>query len=289
MRVHHLNCATMCPIGGALISGDGPAKLVCHVLLIETDAHGLVLVDSGFGTDDVVAMFERHGSFVYLMRPVCDPRETALHQIEALGFDRADVRHLVLTHLDLDHAGGIPDFPDARVHVMRDEHRAAMRPRTLLERRRYSRAHFALDPDFHLYDARGEAWYGFPCVRGLYGLPPEVLLVPLAGHSRGHAAVAVDTGEGWLLHCGDAYFYRGEMDADRPSCPQGLALFQRIVEINGPERVANQRRLRELARDHSADVRLFCAHDAEELLARQQAAAAGRVGGDPVPVADQAP
>ena len=56
MRIHHLNCGTDCPLGGALFDGRsvGPlGRLVCHCLLIETDAHGLVLVDTGYGLRDV--------------------------------------------------------------------------------------------------------------------------------------------------------------------------------------------------------------------------------------------
>lgn len=45
-------------------------------------------------------------------------RETAIRQIEALGHRAGDVRHIVATHLDFDHAGGLQDFPDATVHVM---------------------------------------------------------------------------------------------------------------------------------------------------------------------------
>src|SRR5438477_8861370 len=56
MRIHHLSCGTMCPFGGRLWDGRtqvlGPAEIVCHCLLIETEV-GLVLVDTGFGTRDV--------------------------------------------------------------------------------------------------------------------------------------------------------------------------------------------------------------------------------------------
>src|SRR5690349_10843235 len=56
LRVHHLNCTTMCPPGGRLMDGrvgaSGPAALVCHCLLVETD-RSLVLVDTGFGLNDV--------------------------------------------------------------------------------------------------------------------------------------------------------------------------------------------------------------------------------------------
>ena len=54
--IHHLSCGTLCPRGARLVSGEGGlrerARLVCHCLLIE-GAEGLVLVDTGFGLDDV--------------------------------------------------------------------------------------------------------------------------------------------------------------------------------------------------------------------------------------------
>jgi hypothetical protein len=53
LRVHHLNCAhiTAMSIGGQ--------PLACHVLLVETSASGLVLVDSGLGTADYTALRSR--------------------------------------------------------------------------------------------------------------------------------------------------------------------------------------------------------------------------------------
>jgi glyoxylase-like metal-dependent hydrolase (beta-lactamase superfamily II) len=57
------------------------------------------------------------------------------------------------------------------------------------------------------YAPGGEPWFGFEAVRDLEGLPPEILLIPLAGHTRGHAGIAIKTADGWLLHAGDAYFY----------------------------------------------------------------------------------
>ncbi len=37
--------------------------------------------------------------------------------MKRLGYSINDVRHIILTHLDLDHAGGLHDFPNAAVHV----------------------------------------------------------------------------------------------------------------------------------------------------------------------------
>jgi glyoxylase-like metal-dependent hydrolase (beta-lactamase superfamily II) len=52
--------------------------------------------------------------------------ETAVRQIEELGFGAADVRHIVLTHFDLDHIGGLADFPDAEVHLTAGEARGSV-------------------------------------------------------------------------------------------------------------------------------------------------------------------
>jgi glyoxylase-like metal-dependent hydrolase (beta-lactamase superfamily II) len=277
MRVHHLNCATLCPVGARLVYGDGGllarSRMVCHCLLVETN-EGLVLVDTGFGLGDLADPRGHLGRlFLGALAPRLDPEETAVRQVEALGFRRSDVRHLVPTHLDLDHAGGLSDFPQATVHVHAAEHAAATARATFWERERYKPAHWAHRPSWALYEARGEPWHGFPCVRELAGLPPEILLVPLFGHTRGHCAVAVDTGERWLLHAGDAYFHHDEMDPERPRCTPALATFQRVVAVDDGARRANQARLRALARERAREVEVFCAHDPVELERAQGRAA----------------
>lgn len=261
----------MCPVGFGLTKEKGhvaPHELVCHVLLIETN-EGLVLVETGFGTSDVEHPEQLGPGFAALVRPELDRRETALEQVERLGFSRDDVRHIIPTHLDLDHAGGLPDFPQATVHVYAAEVEAALRATegsgaSLPEKMRYRRAHFLHHPKWARYEVRGERFKGLECVRQLEGLPPELLLVPTIGHTRGHVAVVVDEGSGFLIHAGDAYFHRREMDPERPWCPLPLRAFQTMVAFDDKARVANQSRLRTLARER--DVRLFCAHDPVELL-----------------------
>jgi glyoxylase-like metal-dependent hydrolase (beta-lactamase superfamily II) len=269
MKIHHLNCATICGRGGRYIGGQGgplaKVDFVCHCLLIET-AQGLVLVDTGFGLEDCARPRERLGIAVGtgLMAPRLDPEETAARRVERLGFRREDVRHIVVTHLDLDHAGGISDFPAASVHVFGLEQDAALAPATLHERFRYRPAHWAHGPRWirHAVSA-GEPWFGFECARALEGLPPEILLVPLLGHTRGHCGVAVDAGaEGWWLHAGDAYFHHLEVEGK--SAPIGLELFQRHLATDDRARKHNQARLAELARAQTGRVRVFCAHDPSE-------------------------
>ena len=129
-------------------------------------------------------------------------------QVEALGFRREDVRHLVLTHLDFDHAGGLPDFPEGEGPRACQRKDAALARATFNHKQRYRSLQLAHGPVWKTYAALGEPWKGVPAVRQLEGLPPEILALPMPGHSRGHAAIAVDTGRGWLVHAGDAYFHR---------------------------------------------------------------------------------
>ena len=206
-------------------------RLACHCLLLETRA-GLVLVDTGFGTHDVHDPRERLSRFfLALLAPDFRDNLTAIRQVERLGFQANDVRHIVLTHLDFDHAGGISDFPWASVHLMTQERAAANAQASWLDRQRYRPQQWAEHRHWHQYLVeRGERWFGFDQVRDLHGLPPEILLVPLEGHTLGHAGVAIRTGGGWLLQAGDAYFHHGEMDLQRPHCTPGLRMYQWLME-----------------------------------------------------------
>jgi len=274
MRIHHLSCGSFCPHGARLVNGEGGllerATIVCHCLLVEA-GDGLVLVDTGLGLEDARNPRQLGRVFGALIKPRPTAESTAVRQVEALGFDPSDVRHIVTTHLDLDHAGGLPDFPAAEVHLLGTELEAALQP-AINDRMRYiGGAHWRHGPRWVAHSGGGgDQWFGFESVRILPDVDAEILLVPLAGHSRGHTGVAVQTGDGWLLHCGDAYFHCGEV-ATSPSCPPALRLFQNVTAADNRVRKANQERLRELNRAHGDEVRLFCAHDPRELELLQAA------------------
>lgn len=266
MKVHHVNCGTMCPLARRWVNGDGGVfergRMVAHVLIVEAP-HGLVLVDTGFGTGDL-AEPARLGPLNTFAKPLLKSEETAVARVKALGFAPSDVRDIVVTHLDLDHAGGLGDFPDARVHIFRPEHRAAMARASHNERQRYLPAQWAHGPKWALHEPEGESFFGFESVRAVPETGDEILIVPLVGHTRGHSGVAVKSDRGWLLHAGDAYFHHDEIHRTPARCPLGLRVFQTVLGLDDGNRRHNQARLRELAQ-REPDVRIFSAHDPAEL------------------------
>lgn len=284
MRIHFLNGISTCPLGGALMDGESltslRGRLTCTCLLLETD-QGLVLVDTGLGLRDVQDPRGRLGGFFRaLVRPALREEMTALRQIQRLGFDARDVRHIVLTHLDFDHAGGLDDFPHAAVHLMVVERNYALAQQTWLDRQRFRPQQWSTRDQWRVYQSgEGESWYGFECVRGLEGVPPEILLVPLVGHTHGHAGVAVNDGSRWLLHAGDAYFYHAELDPERPRATPGLVLYQALMEKDREARLWNQDRLRDLRRHFADEIEIFCSHDPREFERL-----AGRAPDVPVPI-----
>tara|TARA_Y100000768_G_scaffold388859_1_gene387993 strand:- start:7500 stop:8276 length:777 start_codon:yes stop_codon:yes gene_type:complete len=251
----------MCPVGGKLFPNIFPQEICCHVLLIESD-NRLILVDTGLGLADFQDP-SRLGIMHYFLGIQGRIEEAAINQIKKLGFSPSDVTDLIPTHLDLDHAGGIPDFTGARVHTLQKEYDAAQKRGTFLHKHRYRKVHWNQDTKWKIHDENyGENWFGFQAVRQLEDLPPEILLIPLFGHTQGHFGVAVKTEKGWLLHAGDAFYNENEILIDNKSI-FGLKMFQRIVHEDHTRAIENQKKLKDL-REQNAQISVFCSHDPKQ-------------------------
>jgi glyoxylase-like metal-dependent hydrolase (beta-lactamase superfamily II) len=272
MRIHHFDCGTMHPPGARLLGvPEGPwgaATLACHCLLLELPDR-LVLVDTGLGLQDIRDPLRRLGPGILGMgRPDLDPSQTALQRIHALGLRSQDVRDVLLTHMDPDHIGGLADFPQARVHLGLEEHRAATQPRSRLERQRYQPAQWAHGPQWLTHGPAGEPWMGFDGVRPLPGLGPDILRVPLPGHTRGHCGYAVRGERGWLLHAGDAIFDRRELGFWRHP-PVALRAYQRSLAVDVRARKRSRGALAACHQERGHEVDIICTHEAAALAERR--------------------
>lgn len=266
MKIHHLNCGTMCPICQKLMSCQGsyfkPAKLICHVLLIE-HKNKLVLVDTGYGLKDIEQPKTRLGGlFLKLTRPTLDTKETAFEQIKQLGYSPADVTDILPTHLDLDHIGGAPDFPNATIHVYDKELDYALKPK-FKDRLRFRKAQLQDVTKWQSHREINDQWFGLDAIDLTEQLGFEAKIVPLIGHTRGHVGIAVKSENKWLLHCGDAYFHPSQI-TENPQIPIGLAIFEKQVQTDQVQRIATQEKLRTLNLAHP-EIEMFCAHDPSEL------------------------
>jgi glyoxylase-like metal-dependent hydrolase (beta-lactamase superfamily II) len=264
MRIHHLNAATLHPVAAPRRARLKRGTMVTHCLLVELGS-GLLLVDTGIGLLDVAVPLRRLGpEFLAWMAPDLVAAQTVVRQLEALGFDRSDVQQIALTHLDPDHAGGLADFPGAKVHVMAREYLAASSLYGRVVRRRYRPAQWAHAPRFELHEPTEPAWFGFKATSALGGLPAEVRLVSLPGHSRGHAGIAIELHGRWLLFTGDATLPHDE--------PGDNALLRsassRLAAWGAPgvrERDDTAARLRALGRNQAGKIIMVSSHDPADL------------------------
>jgi glyoxylase-like metal-dependent hydrolase (beta-lactamase superfamily II) len=195
MSIRFLNCASM-----------SPTLIRWHVggmcLLVDTQ-QGPVLVDTGLGLHDhqspsrQMRFMQRLGFGMHTA-----PDETAVRQVQRLGYSPEDVRHIVLTHIHFDHAGGLPDFPTASIHLHRLEQETLLHPRTWIERYAHDPLDFSHNPNWVLYDQPGEKWFDFDAIPLPFS--PAMYLIPLFGHTSGHCGVAIQQEDGWVFQCADA-------------------------------------------------------------------------------------
>jgi glyoxylase-like metal-dependent hydrolase (beta-lactamase superfamily II) len=233
--------------------------MVCHVLLVET-YNGLVLIDTGYGSHDCADPARRLGLARHLIKPVLDHDETAVQQVERLGFHRDDVRHIVVTHFDADHIGGISDFPEAQAHVTAAEALGAIRRPMMREKIRFRPAQWAHNPKIVEHSPDGEKWRGFAAAKELSEIAEGIVLVSLPGHTRGHACIAVDAGHRWVLHCGDAFYHYGTLDGES-RVPRVVSTMEKLIAFDRKRVQDNHARLGELYRRGEPDLFIVCAHD----------------------------
>lgn len=228
----------------------------CHCLMVRSES-GVVLVDTGIGMHDIADPGTRIGfdaieaaGFRFL------PDVTAIRQLALMNFSPKDVTDIVLTHCDPDHAGGLSDFPHARVHISAEEKRNLESGNP-----RYSLSQFSHAPNWVTYETDDSDLFGSPSRRLRLASDVEIRLVPLFGHTNGHCGVAIFEKGEWLLHVGDAYYLRDELTTDKHPIDE----LARMRADDNARRLESLNELRRLTARGVFALTHFGYHDSHEL------------------------
>jgi N-acyl homoserine lactone hydrolase len=181
--------------------------------LLEHPGAGRLLIDTGLHPSVAVKPAEsmgRIGTLVFRDLQM-DPGQALPAQLRERGIEPASVKTVVMTHLHIDHASGISEFPGATFVVSRAEWDAAT---SQGQTHGYMTRQFDHAFDYRLLDFEGAgpgSFSGFARSFDLFG-DGSVRAVYTPGHTLGHMSVVVRTASGEVLVAGDAIFLRRNLD-----------------------------------------------------------------------------
>lgn len=192
---------------GIRVRSEQWLRVPVQAFLVEHPHAGTMLIDTGFHASVAAAPREslgRLGSRVFKDIEMT-PAQSVPAQLRALGRDPGDIRTIVITHLHLDHASGVSEFPGATFVLSHREWEAAVDQGQLhgYVKRQFDHAFDWRTIDFEGGDAGGHATFGR--VVDLLG-DGSVRLVFTPGHTHGHLAVLLRLRERDALVCGDAVY-----------------------------------------------------------------------------------
>lgn len=213
---------------------DGRVIPILGYVLVAPLAGRVVLVDTGFPPEYVddpagAARRDELDGFGEIVQLTAENLPGA--QLARAGLRPDDVTDLVVTHGDIDHVGGLHDFPHATLHVARREWEAG--------------------PPRYNGDVRPVAWpdQETRLVDGDEELLPGVTLLQTPGHSPGHLSLLAR-----LPHAGPVV-----LAGDAISRPAELESGENGGASDPEEARRSARRLVELAAGERA--LLVCGHD----------------------------
>jgi N-acyl homoserine lactone hydrolase len=184
--------------------------------LLEHPGAGPLLVDTGLHASVAVkpaASFGRLATLAFRDLQM-DAGQALPAQLRERGIDPARVATVVMTHMHVDHASGISEFPYATFVVSRAEWDAATTQGRLhgYVTRQFDHAFDYRLVDFDAASDDGPASFsGFARSFDLFG-DGSVRAVYTPGHTLGHMSVVARTAGGEVLLAGDAIYVRRNLD-----------------------------------------------------------------------------
>ncbi len=176
---------------------DVPMPIDYFVWLLR-DGDRTIVVDTGFSAETAAARGRS------ILRPVAE-------MLETMGVVAAEVEDVIVTHLHYDHAGNLPLFPKAHLHLQEREMTFATGRNMCFDCLRHPfevedvvamvRALYAGRLTFH--DGDGE-------------VAPGVRVHRVGGHTDGLQMVSVETARGTVVLASDAAHFYGNLLRELP-------------------------------------------------------------------------
>jgi glyoxylase-like metal-dependent hydrolase (beta-lactamase superfamily II) len=161
---------------------------------------GDLLIDTGFGRgiDAQVEVMP----FFFKLSTSYDRFQSAAERMAAAGYDRTQLRAVLLTHAHWDHTSGLPELGGTPVWVTAEERRFIADGGWITAVARGTGARF------EEYGFEGGSYLGFPRSRDVHG-DGAIVVVPAPGHTPGSVIVflTLPSGKRWAL-VGDLVWQR---------------------------------------------------------------------------------
>ncbi len=133
VKLHMFECGTLrCHVENIKMNqGLGEEYEIPVPWFVVEHPRGLVMIDGGNAAECATDPVAHWGAISDVYWPEMTPEQACVPAMRAAGFDPADVRYVLQSHLHLDHTGalGVIDaFPQAEVIATRSEYQYAFAP-----------------------------------------------------------------------------------------------------------------------------------------------------------------
>jgi glyoxylase-like metal-dependent hydrolase (beta-lactamase superfamily II) len=238
VKLYAFACGWLTGPTGLFLDGEhGTIRMPVPAFLIR-HPQGDVLFDTGLHPDVVHDAKGRLGFLADVFATEVGDGDVVGARLAALDVAPERLRHVVLSHLHFDHAGGLGSLPNARVVVQRRDWEAGHDP-DLAGALTFSPQDFDHGHDVRLIDGEHD----------VFG-DGRIVCLPTHGHTPGHQSLRVRLDSGDVVLTADACYLRRTLETDHlPPRP-----FDREAML------ASLRRLRAL---RDAGARVVFGHDAE--------------------------